>query len=297
MTELKYRVSAPWQHQQISQILKKQLGFSALRLKSLRCTVDSVLLDGRSVPFYQCPVEGQVLTVRLPEDPPSPVEPVEGQLHLLYEDEHLVIVDKAPGMAVHPGPGHHQDTLGNLLTWHYLSRGEHHLFRPVTRLDRSTSGLVCVAKHAYAAELLGRAMEQGNFHKEYLAICEGVPQHLRGTVDAPIGRREGSVLERQVRPDGKRAVTRYEALGGNRGRCLLRVEPETGRTHQIRVHMAWLGHPLTGDFLYGTESPDLIPRAALHAWGLQFPHPITGQPLSFHAPLPQDMRRLLETES
>ena len=141
MTELHYRVRAPWQHQQISQILKKQLGFSALRLTSLRGAPDSVLLDGQSVPFYQCPVEGQTLTVRLPEDPPSPVEPVEGRLHLLYEDEHLVIIDKAPGMAVHPGPGHHGDTLGNLLTWHYQSRGEHHLFRPVNRLDRSTSGL------------------------------------------------------------------------------------------------------------------------------------------------------------
>lgn len=291
---LNYRVLEPWQNQPISQILRKQLGFSALRLKSLRAAQDSVLLDGHSVPLYLRPVRGQMLTVCLPEDPPSPVEPVEGPLHLVYEDQHLVIVDKAPGMAVHPGPGHHGDTLGNLLTWHYQSQGEHHLFRPVNRLDRSTSGLVCVAKHAYAAEVMGRELKQGNFHKVYLAVCEGIPQQLNGTVDAPIGRRAGSVLEREVRPDGKQAVTHYEALGGNHGRSLLRVEPETGRTHQIRVHMAWLGHPLTGDFLYGTEAPELIPRAALHAYGLRFFHPITGQPLSFRAPLPQDMRRLLE---
>lgn len=294
MTELNYRVIEPWQDQQISQILKRQLGFSALRLKSLRAAPGSVLLDGDSVPLYLRPVQGQILTVRLPEDPPSPVEPVAGPLHLLYEDEHLVIIDKAPGMAVHPGPGHHGDTLGNLLTWHYESRGEHHLFRPVNRLDRSTSGLVCVAKHAYAAEMLGRALAQGLFHKVYLAICEGVPEKLSGTVDAPIGRREGSVLERQVRPDGKQAITHYEALGGCQGRSLLRVEPETGRTHQIRVHMAWLGHPLTGDFLYGTEAHQLIPRAALHACTLSFPHPITGQTLTFHAPLPKDMQRLME---
>lgn len=294
MTELNYRVMEPWQDQQISQILKRQLGFSALRLKSLRAVPGSVLLDGDSVPLYLRPVQGQILTVRLPEDPPSPVEPVAGPLHLVYEDEHLVIIDKAPGMAVHPGPGHREDTLGNLLTWHYESRGEHHLFRPVNRLDRSTSGLVCVAKHAYAAEMLGRALALGLFHKVYLAICEGVPEKLSGTVDAPIGRREGSVLERQVRPDGKRAVTHYEALGGCQGRSLLRVEPETGRTHQIRVHMAWLGHPLTGDFLYGTEAPQLIPRAALHACTLSFPHPITGQTLTFHAPLPEDMQRLIK---
>lgn len=297
MLELNYRVNETWRGQQLSRILRKELGFSALRLKSLRSAQDSVLLDGHTVPLYLRPAQGQLLTVRLPEDPPSPVEPVEGQLHLLYEDPHLVVVDKPSGMATHPGPGHHGDTLGNLLTWHYQHQGEHHLFRPVTRLDRSTSGLVCVAKHAHAAERLGRALEAGRFRKVYLAVCEGIPERLRGTVDAPIGRREGSVLAREVRPDGKRAVTHYEALGGYRGRCLLRITPETGRTHQIRVHMAWLGHPLTGDFLYGTEVPELIPRAALHAYTLEFEHPITGQRLAFQAPLPEDMERLMSNES
>ena len=296
MLELNYRINEAWREQQLSRILRKELGFSALRLKALRSIQDSVLLDGQRVPLYLCPAQGQMLTVRLPEDPPSPVEPTEGQLHLLYEDPHLVVIDKPSGMATHPGPGHHGDTLGNLLTWHYESRGEHHLFRPVNRLDRSTSGLVCVAKHAHAAERLGRALEAGQFRKVYLAVCEGIPERLRVTVDAPIGRREGSVLAREVRPDGKRAVTHYEALGGSQGRSLLRITPETGRTHQIRVHMAWLGHPLTGDFLYGTENPELIPRAALHAYTLEFQHPITGQSLSFRAPMPQDMERLMADE-
>ena len=295
MVQLNWHIGEDWRELALSRVLRERLGFSAQGLKALRRAEGSVLLDGQPVPLYRCPAGAERLTVCLPEDPPSSVQPVEGALEALYEDEHLVVVNKAPGMAVHPGPGHHGDTLGNRLAWHYASRGERHLFRPVNRLDRNTSGLVCVAKHAYAAEQLGRAMEQGQFQKTYLALCEGVPAQLQGVVDAPIGRREGSVLARQVRPDGKRAVTRYRALGGRRGRTLLQLWPETGRTHQIRDHMAWLGHPLTGDFLYGREAPEVIGRTALHACALSFPHPITGQRLLFRAPLLADMARLLQT--
>ena len=140
----------------------------------------------------------------------------------------------------------------------------------------------------------------------YLAVCEGVPEPLSGVIDAPIGRLEGSVLARTVRPDGQRAVTRYRTLGTGHGRALVRLELETGRTHQIRVHMAHIGHPLTGeahighpltgDFLYGTEAPALIPRPALHAAELVFNHPITGRPMAFTAPLPQDMAALAPEE-
>lgn len=293
MIQLNYRILEAWRSTPLSRILRENLGFSALRLKELRTSQDSVLLDGQSVPLYRPPEGAKVLTICLPEDPPSQIPPVAGALQVLYEDDHLIILDKAAGMAVHPGPGHHGDTLGNLLSWHYESRGEHHLFRPVNRLDRGTSGLVCVAKHALAAQLLGQSLERGRFQKEYLAVCQGIPEQLEGRIDAPIGRREGSVLEQQVRPDGKRAVTRYRALGGRHGRSLLHIRPETGRTHQIRVHMAWLGHPLTGDFLYGTEEPALIGRAALHACGLSFDHPVTGQRLHFRSPLPEDMARLI----
>ncbi len=219
-----------------------------------------------------------------------------GRLHLLYEDTHLLIVDKPAGMAVHPGPGHHGDTLGNLLMGHYAQEGEQHLFRPVNRLDRSTSGLMCVAKHAYAAERLGSLAAEGRMTKEYLAICEGLPSPLCGRIDAPIGRKDDSVLSREVRPDGKAAVTNYNLIAGFHGRSLVRLMPETGRTHQIRVHMAHIGHPLTGDFLYGTEDPALIGRAALHACTLKFRHPITGLPLSFEIGLPEDMQRLIEYE-
>ncbi len=293
MTELNFPIEDGWRDMPLSRILRGPLGFSALGRRALREAGGGLLLDGCPVPPYALPAGAAVLTVRLPEDPPSPIPPAAGPLNVLYEDEHLLVVDKPAGMAVHPGPGHHGDTLGNRLAWHYARRGENHLFRPVNRLDRGTSGLMCVAKHGYAAQQLGRALEQGRFRKEYLAICQGVPDPLAGRVEAPIGRREGSVLERQVRPDGKRAVTNYRALSGRGGRCLLRVRPETGRTHQIRVHMAWLGHPLTGDFLYGAEALEVIGRTALHAETVAFVHPVTSRPLAFRSPLPEDMARLV----
>ena len=295
MTELHYLISPEWRTLPLSRVLRQGLGFSALGLKSVR-ERGCVRLDGLISPLYQTPGSAERLSIVLPEDPPSEIEPVTGRLHLLYEDTHLLIVDKPAGMAVHPGPGHHGDTLGNLLMGHYAQEGEQHLFRPVNRLDRSTSGLMCVAKHAYAAERLGSLAAEGQMTKEYLAICEGLPSPLCGRIDAPIGRKGGSVLAREVRPDGKAAVTNYRLIAGFHGRSLVRLMPETGRTHQIRVHMAHIGHPLTGDFLYETEDPALIGRAALHACTLKFRHPITGLPLSFEIGLPEDMRRLIGYE-
>lgn len=293
MTELHYSIRPDWRTLPLNQLLRKKLGFSALGLKRLR-EDGKVQLDGETVPFFHIPSTEKELAIYLPDDPPSEIEPAAGTLHLLYEDEHLLVVDKSAGMAVHPGPGHHGDTLGNLLMWHYQQLGEHHLFRPVNRLDRSTSGLMCVAKHTYAAERLGAMAAAGDMEKEYLAVCDGIPTQLSGTIDAPIGRKDGSVLMREVRSDGKHAVTNYETLSGFQGRSLIRLRPETGRTHQIRVHMAWLGHPLIGDFLYGTENHALIDRAALHACALKFQHPLTGVPLSFQIGLPYDMARLLK---
>ena len=293
MTELHYKIESDWRDLPLNRLLRQKLGFSALALKRLR-EDGCVQLDGEVVPFFRIPANEIELSICLPKDPPSDIEPTAGSLHLLYEDEHLLVVDKRAGMAVHPGPGHHGDTLGNLLMWHYQCAGEHHLFRPVNRLDRSTSGLMCVAKHAYAAERLGALAEEGGMKKEYLAVCDGIPDRLSGQIDAPIGRKDGSVLAREVRLDGKRAVTHYETLSGFQGRSLIRLRPETGRTHQIRVHMAWLGHPLIGDFLYGKEDHSLIDRAALHACALKFRHPITGTTLSFQIGLPDDMARLIE---
>ena len=292
MTRLEYTISEAWTGEKLSLILRQKLGFSAILMRQLRQSPDSVRLDGLAVPLYLCPQAGQRLSVLLPDDPPSDIMPVEGDLSIVYEDAHFLVVNKPAGLCVHPGPNHHEDTLGNYLAWRDKLRGESRLFRPVNRLDRGTSGLVCVAKHAYAADRLRQLMNSEQWHKSYLAVCEGVPTPLSGVIDAPIGRKDGSVLMREVRPDGKIARTRYAVLSGYQGRSLVQLWPETGRTHQIRVHMAHIGHPLTGDFLYGTERHDLIARTALHASELAFPHPITGGQCEFSVPMPEDMQKL-----
>ncbi len=295
MVRLEYTIPEVRQGKEIANFLKLDLHFSTLSRKKLRDTPNSVLLDGLPVPSYTPLQTGQLLTICLPEDTPSELDAVPGTLNLVYEDEHLLVLDKAGGVPVHPGPDHHSDTLGNYLTYYYQSHGESHRFRPVNRLDKGTSGLMCVAKHTYAAQLLSDALHTDSFHRSYLALCQGIPAPPCGSICAPIGRLEGSVIARTVRPDGKFACTEYRVLRSHNKMSLVQIQPETGRTHQIRVHMSYIGHPLLGDFLYGTENQTLISRPALHSAALRFLHPITGVPLEFESPLPEDMDVLLHS--
>ena len=214
-------------------------------------------------------------------------------LDIVYEDPDLLVLNKAPGVAVHPGPGHYDDTIGNFLLYYYDSKGGEGDFHPVHRLDRGTSGLMVVARHPHAQEVLKGQLHTADFCRTYLAVCEGAPEPATGTVDAPLGPRDGSLVEQCVRPDGKPARTWYETVRRAGDYSQLRLKLETGRTHQIRVHLAWLGHPLVGDFLYGRECPEVIRRPALHSAELSFRHPITGARLSFSQPLPEDMADLL----
>ena len=256
-----------------------------------------ILLDGVRAAAGDRVQTGQLLSVVVGDTAVSgAVVPAPGSLDIVYQDQDVLVLNKAPGVAVHPGPGHHFDTIGNFLMDYYRKQGILADFHPVHRLDRGTSGLLLVALHSHAQEALRLQLHTPAFRRIYLAVCEGVPEPPSGVIDAPIGRLEGSVLARTVRPDGQRAVTRYRTLRTGDGRALLRLELETGRTHQIRVHLAHVGHPLTGDFLYGTEDPSLIPRPALHAAELSFTHPITGASMTFAAPLPQDMAALVPEE-
>ena len=180
--------------------------------------------------------------------------------------------------------------MAGALAW---QRGTDFVFHPVNRLDKGTTGLMVIAKSGYIHDRLRYALHTEKFYREYRAVCVGCPEPVSGTIDAPIGRDPNSVVGRCVRPDGARAVTHYEVLGTEHGLSLLRLRPETGRTHQLRVHMASIGCPLAGDWLYGREDPDLIPRPALHAYALELDHPVTGKHLSLTAPIPSDMARLV----
>lgn len=278
----------------VDTLLKKHLGLSGTVVRRVKWLEDGILVDGVRVNTRFCPRAGQVLSVRL-SDPErrSGILPAPGPLDIVYEDEDLLVLNKAPGIPVHPGPGHFDDTICNFLLYYYDSKGIEGDAHPVHRLDRGTSGLLVVAKHPHAQECLKEQLHTPQFLRTYLAVCEGAPQPPASLIDAPLGPKAGSLVEQEVRPDGKAARTRYETLWTDGTRTLLRLELDTGRTHQIRVHLAHLGHPLAGDFLYGREAPELISRPALHSWRVTFRHPITAQELTFTAPMPHDMESLV----
>ena len=279
--------------QTVDLLLRQVLGLSGTAVKRAKALPSGILLDGIPVYVSQRVRAGQILTVAVGEAAAGGPRPVEGPLDLVYEDEDLVVVNKAPGIPAHPGPGHYDDTLGNYLAYYYKQAGILAGYHPVHRLDRGTSGLMVVAKYPHVQEVLKSQLHTSAFCRTYLAICEGIPHPPRGVMDAPIGRAEGSILARRVDPAGQPARTHYRVLEADGGRALVELVLDTGRTHQIRVHMAHMGCPLTGDFLYGTEDRDLISRPALHAWRVSLCHPITGQALSWTAPLPADMTRLV----
>ena len=277
----------------VDTLLKRHLHLSGTVVRRVKWLEDGILVDGLRVNTRFCPAAGQVLSVRL-SDPVrnSGIVPAPGPLDIVHEDDDLIVLNKAAGVPVHPGPGHFSDTLGNFLVDYYEKTGQEGDFHPVHRLDRGTSGLLVAAKHPHAQEVLKNQLHTPEFRRVYLAVCEGVPDPPSGVIDAPLGPRPGSLMEQMVRPDGRPARTKYGVLRRWGGRALVSLQLETGRTHQIRVHMAHIGHPLTGDFLYGAEDRDLIPRPALHSGYLSFRHPITGENMQFSVPLPEDMARL-----
>ena len=254
-----------------------------------------ILADGTPVfTNYQLNA-GQTLEVRLPPEEDSPnILPVPLPFSVVYEDPDILVVHKDAGVPIHPSQGHYDNTLANGAAWYFKEKGEPFTYRVINRLDRDTTGLLILAKHLLAASLLSEQMSLRQIHREYRAIVLGhTPDH--GVIDRPISRVPGSTIERQIDPEnGERAVTHYETLAycPDQDISLIRLTLETGRTHQIRVHMRSIGHPLPGDFLY---CPDyrLIGRQPLHSYRLQFRQPVTGEAMDLYAPLPEDMARLI----
>ncbi len=281
------------QEQKVDALLRRRLGCSSGVIRTAKGYEDGILLDGVHATTADVAKAGQMLSILISDRENGDLEPAPGPVELAYEDRDLLIVNKAAGVAAHPGPGHHKDTLGNFLTDYYQKQDIPFVYRPAHRLDRHTSGLMVVARNAHVQELLKHQLHTGAFRRTYLAVCQGVPRQEQGIIDMPIGRADGSVLMRQVRSDGARAVTHYQLVSTNGERSLVQLRLETGRTHQIRVHMAWLGHPLVGDFLYGVEDKNLIARTALHSWQLALIQPLTGEEIKLTAPMPEDMLNLL----
>ena len=266
----------------------KAHGYSRGVIKELKRTSEGIHRNGVWTYVTGILHTGDVLKLCLFEDAGSEnIVPIPAPLDILYEDEDIFVINKAAGMPTHPSISHYENTLANALAAYNEERNTPMIFRCINRLDKDTSGLTVVAKHMLSSGRLGDAMKSRQIHREYIGIADGYVEDF-GTICAPIGRAEGSVIERKVDFEtGDFAVTHYKRLKYENGLSLVSFLLETGRTHQIRVHMKHLGHPLIGDFLYHPENHQMN-RQALHAWHLTFPHPITGEELSFTAPVPED---------
>lgn len=272
----------------IGDFLRSQ-GYSRHVLIHLKKTEYGILLNGEWAYVGQTLKDGDVLEIRIVEEESSgQIVPKELPLDIVYEDEDLLVLNKAADMPIHPSINNYDNTLANALMWYYQQKGEAFVYRCINRLDRDTTGLLIVAKNMLSGGILSDMSKNRKIHREYLAIAEGeVPQE--GVIDAPIARKEESVIERCVDFEkGDRAVTHYWRLDYRNGYSQVRLKLETGRTHQIRVHMKYLGHPLTGDYLY---NPDyrILDHQALHSWKLAFRHPITGEQMEFKAAPPWEL--------
>ena len=294
MRILTYTVTPEEDGRMVKGILRGSLQLSYTLLKSLKWRENAILLNGQSVHVNAIVHAGDVVSVALSERTPredlycaNAAKP-----DIVYEDDDLLVLNKPAGVAMHPKSGDASaPSLAAMLT-SYLGEGSVPHF--VSRLDKGTSGLLIAAKSGYVHDRLRRALHSSDLRREYRAVAVGRVEPPYGVIDAPIGRAEGSIIRRCVRADGLPSLTEYETLQVNDRFTLLRLRPQTGRTHQLRVHMAYLGHPLAGDWLYGMEDKTLIARPALHSYELWFTQPVTGQKLHFTAPIPQDMQRLME---
>lgn len=279
-------------------LLKGRERLSSRTLKSLKFREGGIKVNGEDVTVRRVLREGDVIELAVEdreEDRAESVIPRMLPIKLLYRDAQVTVCNKPPHMPTHPSHGHLDDTLANALAYLASVKGEPFVFRPVNRLDGDTSGIVLTANDRISAGRLFEQMKNGEIRKTYIAVVCGVPEPMRGLIDAPIARADKGILMRTVSAEGREAKTEYNTVAVSKGgrHSLVVLRPLTGRTHQIRVHMSYIGCPLVGDFLYGERS-ELIDRHALHAARMTFAHPADGRTITVSAPLPDDLAELCE---
>lgn len=285
---LNYTVLDTEDGQKIAQILHNQLNISSRLLKKLKMN-EKILVNDKPVYSNYIVKADDFITVLIDFEEIDYIEAEEMNLDIIYEDEYILVVNKPAGIVVHPSSYHLNNTLANGVKY-YLNNNKK--IRPINRLDRDTSGIVMFAKNEYVQECF---QNKSDYKKEYLAIATGIIENDKGTINKPIARKPGSIMEREINYDeGQVAITHYDVLERfvEEGYTLLHIELETGRTHQIRVHFKSEGHILLGDDLYGAPS-ELINRQALHAWKISFIHPITKQEIKLEANIPEDINNVI----
>lgn len=288
---LKYTKNSNDNYINVRQVLKQEFDLSANLIIKLKKN-NSILLNNQITYLDKLITNNDciVADINFDEDN-SNIIPTNIKLNILFEDEYLLIIDKLAGMPVHPSIEHYTDSLSNGVKYYFDSLNLHKKIRPVNRIDKNTSGIVIFAKNEYIQECLSKQMKEKVFKKQYIAIVEGKLEDKSGKIECPIARKENSIIERCVAENGEKAVTYYKVINEFNNMTKLEVTLDTGRTHQIRVHMAYIGHPIVGDSLYGNSS-NLINRQALHAYKVQFNHPITKKSITLTSPIPEDIKKL-----
>ena len=283
-----YQITESEQDMTVLEFLRKK-GFSRHILSSMKADKKALTRNGQRIGGREQLLAGDYFRVRLLETVASDgIIPVSMPLSILYEDEDILVINKPADMPVHPSIGNYTNTLANGVTAYLDAKGEHSPFRCINRLDRDTSGALILAKNAFSAAVLSTQMRNRQIRRTYLAVVEGITPP-NGTISAPISRVDDSVIERHVDfLHGEPAVTHYERLETKNEHSLLEIHLETGRTHQIRVHMGYIGHPLPADYLYHPEY-DCFKRQPLHSLQLEFRHPVTDKSMCLLAPVPEDM--------
>ncbi len=267
--------------------LRKHCNLSARMITQLKRKKDGILMNGKILRTVDFTLAGSRVEINLPDEE-SEIVPVEGNLDIAFEDEHILIVNKPYSMPVHPVKQHQTNTLANIVTYYMKNKDENYVFRAINRLDKDTSGLVLIAKNKFCANAL-----KNKVSKNYFALCHG-KLDCGGTISAPIGLKDDSKIVRHVFENGSVAITHYEVICSDENISFLKLWLETGKTHQIRCHMSSIGHPLLGDDLYG-GSLELISRQTLHCGEMTFVHPVNGKEISVSCNLPEDMQKILDT--
>lgn len=280
----------------LEQFLRKEMGLTKRQISRAKYREKGICVNGIRSRVTAVLKPGDQVTVLLEEEglESAQLVPGSGELRILYEDEDILAADKPPGLVVHPSHGHYEDSLSNIAAAYFRKKGISVRIRPVGRLDKDTSGIVLFAKNQVAAARLSEQKKSGEFRKEYLALIQGIPDPCKGTVSTALMKDPESLMKMKTAENGLRAVTHYEVLQVYEAYSLVRVFIETGRTHQIRVHMASIGHPLLGDILYGTDRR--MERTALHAAGCCFRQPFTKKEIQLYAELPEDMKTMTASE-
>ncbi len=290
---LKYLIEEKGNGLKITEYMTQVLQLSG-RFTKTASKEKRILLNGKTVYMGEKLKGGDRLEIIVTKEESQDIQPEALQIEVIYEDEDLVVVNKPPFMLVHPTPNHPGGTLSNGLHFHFQKNGEKCIVRLVSRLDRDTSGLVLIAKNTFAHMNLAKAADENKLLKTYRAIVHGGMMPSEGTIDLPIGKSLEEPIKRCICEDGQRSITHFKCVGKSEQASLVELRLETGRTHQIRVHLSHMEHPLFGDALYGNVETEWINRQALHANGLIVPHPRTGELLNLSCDLPKDMKELLQ---